>query len=190
MSAADEPNEPAATAIVAASATAVTLPSGRRMEAELDASGADVLRIRAHDGQCVLTVRITDEGPVLSFSGAALQLDARRLDIAVDDLRVRVAGGAAVAIGGDFESHVAGRASHRVEGALSTAAQSMALTAKPGGISLEANDDVALKGERVLLNSDDPPMPLSMAEYRARRRAAEAAPKALEAGDEPRPEGD
>jgi len=38
----------------------------------------------------------------------------------------------------------------------------------------------------VLLNSDEPPMPLSMAEYRARRlaaAAAEAAPKALDAAE-------
>ncbi len=188
MSAADGPTNPGAaaptkTAIVPASAaTTTTLPSGRRLEAELDGSGADVLRIRAHDGQCVLTVRITDEGPVLSFAGASLELDARRLDIACDDLRVRVAGGATLAIGGDVDTRVAGRATHRIDGALRTEAQSMALAAHPGGITVEANDDVALKGERVLLNSDDPPMPLSMAEYRARRlAAAAAAPKALDA---------
>jgi hypothetical protein len=183
---------PPANAIVAATATTTTistttLPSGRRLEAELDGSGADVLRIRAHDGQCVLTVRITDEGPVLSFSGASLELDARRLDIACDDLRVRVGGGAALSVGGDLDTRVAGRATHRIDGALRTEAQSMALAVHPGGITVEANDDVALKGERVLLNSDDPPMPLSMAEYRARRLAAsdvsEAAPKALDAAE-------
>jgi hypothetical protein len=193
MSDTDEPR-PAGAEIVAAAttSTSVTLPSGRRLEAELDAGGADLLRIRARDGQCVLTVRITDEGPVLSFSGAAIELDARRLDIACDDLRLRVAGGAEIAVGGDVESHVAGRASHRIEGDLRTAAHSMALAAHPGGITIDANDDVALKGERVLLNSDDPPMPLSMAEYRARRAAAaaaESAPKALDAGDE-RTDGD
>ncbi|MEP7121468.1 MAG: hypothetical protein ABJE95_11180 [Byssovorax sp.] len=192
MSAADGPSPPDAAAIVAAGASTstiatTTLPSGRRLEAELDATGADVLRIRAHDGQCVLTVRITDEGPVLSFSGASLELDARRLDIACDDLRVRVGGSAALAIGGDVDTRVAGHATHRIEGASRTEAQSLALAAHPGGITLEANDDVALKGERVLLNSDDPPMPLSMAEYRARRLAAsESAPaKALDASEKP-----
>ena len=91
-------------------------------------------------------------------------------------------------MGGDLDTRVAGRATHRIDGALRTEAQSMALAAHPGGISVEANDDVALKGERVLLNSDDPPMPLSMAEYRARRLAAaaeksEASPKALDAAE-------
>jgi hypothetical protein len=177
------------TAIVAPGAaartTAVTLPSGRRLEAELDGSGADVLRIRASDGQCVLTVRITDEGPVLSFSGAVLQVDARRLDISCEDLSLRVGGAAAIDIGGSVDTRVAGRASHRIEGDLHTTAHSMELAANPGGIRLEANDDVALTGERVLLNSDDPPMPLSMAEYRARRlAAAEAAPKVLDAPDD------
>jgi hypothetical protein len=187
VSAIDGPTPPSERAIVATTTTTTTttLPSGRRLEAELDGSGADVLRIRAHDGQCVLTVRITDEGPVLSFSGASLELDARRLDIACDDLRVRVAGGAALAIGGDVDTRVAGRATHRIDGALRTEAESMALAAHPGGITVEANDDVALKGERVLLNSDDPPMPLSMAEYRARRAAAAAAasPRALDAAE-------
>lgn len=169
-------------AIVAPAAAAVTLPSGRRLEAELDGTGADVLRIRASDGQCVLTVRITDEGPVLSFSGAILQVDARRLDIACDDLRLRVGGAAAIDVGGSVDTRVAGPASHRIEGDLHTTARSMDLAAHPGGIRLEANDDVTVKGERVLLNSDDPPMPLSMAEYRARRlAAAEAAPEVLDA---------
>lgn len=180
---------PATTAIVApasaTSATAVTLPSGRWLEAELDGSGADVLRIRAADGQCVLTVRVTDEGPVLSFSGATLQLDARRLEIACEDLSLRVGGTAAIDVGGSVDTRVAGRASHRIDGDLHTTARSMELAAHPGSITLEANDDVALKGERVLLNSDDPPMPLSMAEYRARRVAASAAaPGALSTSDD------
>ncbi|MFS8070399.1 MAG: hypothetical protein ACMG6S_28890 [Byssovorax sp.] len=141
-------------------ATQVILPSGRRLEAELEPGGADVLRIRARDGQCVLTVRITDEGPVLSFSGATLELEARRLDVSCDDLRLRVGGAAVVDIGGDVDARV-------------------------------ANDDVALKGERVLLNSDDPPMPLSMAEYRARRLAAsQGEPKALAPADERNPDED
>ena len=173
------------------SATAMILPSGRRLEAELDGGGADVVRIRARDGQCVLTVRITDEGPVLSFSGATLELEARRLDVACDDLRLRVGGGAVIDIGGDVDARVAGRASQEIQGDLRTAARSMALEARSGGMTLDANDDVALKGERVLLNSDDPPMPLSMAEYRARRlAAAHAEPKALAPPPERAPDED
>lgn len=131
----------------------ITLMSGRRLEASLDAGGADVLHIRAHDGRCVLSVRVTDEGPVLSFSGAALELAATRtLDLSCADLRLRATGDAAIEIGGE----------------LVTTARSMALEARTGGIVVKANDDLDLKGERVLLNSDDPPMPLSMEEYRAR----------------------
>ena len=36
---------------------------------------------------------------------------------------------------------------------------------------LRANDDVAINGERVRLNSDDPPMPLTWEEFRARQAA-------------------
>ena len=198
MSGVDEPRKPAdeptgATSAITphGAATAVILPSGRRLEAELDGAGADVLRIHARDGQCVLTVRITDEGPVLSFSGATLELEARRLDVSCDDLRLRVGGAAVVDVGGDLDARVAGRASHEIQGDLRTAARSMALEARTGGMTLDANDDVALKGERVLLNSDDPPMPLSMAEYRARRlAAAQGEPKALAPSDERNPDED
>jgi hypothetical protein len=184
------PPDPASAIVPHSAATAVTLPSGRRLEAELDPSGADVLRIRARDGQCVLTVRITDEGPVLSFSGATIELEARRLDVACDDLRLRVGGGAAIDIGGDVNARIAGRATQEIQGDLRTAARSMALQARTGGMTLDANDDVALKGERVLLNSDDPPMPLSMKEYRARHlAAAHSEPMALAPPDE-RSEGE
>ena len=195
MSEMDEPPKPdaqgeASTALTTAgAASAVLLPSGRRLEAELDASGADVLRIRARDGQCVLTVRVTDEGPVLSFSGATLEIEARRLDVACDDLRLRVGGGAVIDVGGDVDARVTGSASQEIQGDLRTAARSMALAARTGGMTLNANDDVALKGERVLLNSDDPPMPLSMKEYRARRLAASHVERqALAPASEPLPE--
>ena len=171
-------------------ATQVILPSGRRLEAELEPGGADVLRIRARDGQCVLTVRITDEGPVLSFSGATIEVEARRLDVACDDLRLRVGGGAVVDIGGDLDTRVAGRASQEIQGDLRAAARSVAIEARSGGIKLDANDDVALKGERVLLNSEDPPMPLSMAEYRARRLAAAPGEPRLAAVDARVPDED
>ena len=47
------------------------------------------------------------------------------------------------------------------------------MDARPGGIELRANDDVRVTGERVLLNSDDPPMPLTWEEYEARRNERE-----------------
>lgn len=140
----------------------VTLSSGRRIEASRDEGGADLLQIRARDGRCVLSVRVTDEGPVLSFSGAALEIAATRtLDLSCEELRLHATGGATIDVGGSLTAN----------------ARSMALEAKPGGIVVKANDDLDLKGERVLLNSDDPPMPLTMEEYRARLLAgAEAGP--------------
>jgi hypothetical protein len=156
----DDRESPGSAALAKIEPHVVTLQSGRRIETSLDEGGADVLHIRARDGRCVLSVRVTDEGPVLSFSGAALEIAATRtLDLSCEDLRIHATGGATI----------------DVEGELVANARSMALEAHSGGIVVKANDDLDLKGERVLLNSDDPPMPLSMEEYRARILASSPA---------------
>jgi hypothetical protein len=165
------PGEPSA----ALAKLSVALPSGRRLAASVDASGADVIRVHTRGGECVLTVRVTDEGPVLRFSGAALEIDATRsIDLSCETLRLSATGDASIEVGGDL--------TERVGGGVRREARSMAIEARPGGIVMKANDDLDLKGERVLLNSDDPPMPLTMAEYRARILAS--APAALPAKEE------
>src|SRR5689334_21727160 len=56
---------------------AIALRSGRRIEAET-ASGGDLLRVRAKGGEVVLTVLVTDAGPVLRFAAADIELSATR----------------------------------------------------------------------------------------------------------------
>jgi hypothetical protein len=155
-----------AKAAMSAPPAAISLGSGRRLETETDGD-VDVIRVRARSGECVLTVRVTDEGPVLSFSGAALEIATRSLDIACETLRVRSTAGADIDIGGDVKERVAGSVVQEIQGALVTQARSVAM-ASEGGVDVRANDDVSLKGERVLLNSDDPPLPLTWEEYQAR----------------------
>jgi hypothetical protein len=133
------------------------LPSGRRIEAISGADG-DLIRVRARSGECVLTVRVTDEGPVLRFSGAAIELAAGAIDLSCERLRVRSAGEIAMEAG--------------------------------AGVAIRANDDVALDGERVLLNSADPPMPLTLEEHRARQRARAALAPAPGGEPEPAPGGE
>ncbi len=148
--------------------TVVPLASGRRLEVEPTGAG-DVIRIRAAEGQCVLTVTMTDAGPVLQLSGAAIEIaSAGRLDLACEDLRVRAARSASIEVGGDLTERVAGTARRE--------ARSIDLEAAPGGVTVKANDDVRVNGERVLLNSDDPPMPLTWEEHQEReqRRLLEA----------------
>jgi hypothetical protein len=132
----------------------VELASGRRIEAA-EIEGGELVRIRAKDGACVLTVELTDAGPILRFEGAALEIVApRSLDIACGALRIEATEGATIA------------------------GKQVEIEAKRGGVTVRATDDVRVDGERVLLNSTDPPMPLSWDEYlrRQKEREGEALP--------------
>ncbi len=142
----------------------VDLASGRRIEAA-EVEGGEVVRIRAKDGACVLTVELTDAGPILRFEGAALEIVApRSLDIACGTLRIEATEGATIS-----GKHVD-------------------IEARRGGVAVRASDDVRVDGERILLNSNDPPMPLSWDEYVRRQKERDgetlpAPPPALPPGE-------
>lgn len=163
------------------------LASGRVVEASPGPEGADVLRVLARDGACVLTIEVTDAGPVLRFSAASLAIASTgSIDLACRDLHVRVGGDASIAVAGSLHERVAGDVAREAGGASSLRARDVAVTAEPGAVVVRANDDVDLAGECVLLNSEDPPMPVTLEEYRARldaRRAPELEPARLPEGD-------
>lgn len=152
---------------------AVVLPSGRAIEV-LSEPDADVLRFRAPNGECVLTIHLTDAGPVVRVTAAALEVSApKRLSIDCEEFQLRASGGAAIDVGGDLQERVGGSVHRVARGDAISEAQHVRVDARPGGIELRANDDVRVTGERVLLNSDDPPMPLTWEEYEARRNERE-----------------
>lgn len=172
MAEGDERNEN--TGQTAALATrAVVLPSGRAIEVQ-SAADADVLRFRAPSGECVLTIHLTDAGPVVRLDGAMLEVRAsKRLSLECDEFALKASGGASIDVGGDLRENVGGTTHRVAQGDAFVEAQHVRMEARPGGIELRANDDVRVTGERVLLNSDDPPMPLTWEEYEARRRERE-----------------
>jgi hypothetical protein len=152
---------------------AVVLPSGRAIEVE-SGPDADVLRFRAPSGECVLTIHLTDAGPVVRVTAAALELSAsKRLSLDCEEFHLRASGRAAIDVGGDLQERVGGSVHRATRGDAITEAQHVRVDARPGGIELRANDDVCVTGERVMLNSDDPPMPLTWEEYEARRNERE-----------------
>lgn len=158
----------------------VVLPSGRTIEVQTEAD-ADVLRFRAPGGECVLTIHLTDAGPVVRIGAAALEVRAAtRLSLECDEFQLRAAKNAAIEVGGDLVERVGGSAHRVTQGEATFEARHARMQAHPGGIDLRANDDVRVTGERVLLNSDDPPMPLTWEEYEARRVEREG--KLLEPG--------
>lgn len=121
----------------------LVLPSGRALETESHGD-EDIVRVRSPKGAYVLTIKLTDEGPVVRVEGGSLEVSAaKKLSLDCDELAVRARKNATIELGG-------------------------ALKVDANAIDLRANDDVSLHGERVLLNSDDPPMPLSWDEYEAR----------------------
>jgi hypothetical protein len=102
------------------------------------------LQLRAADGQVALSIEITPAGPRLCFAGSvsvevvgALALRADRIALdARDSLSLRTAGALDISAAGraDFTARA-----HRV-------------VSTHGDVRLQANDDVRLNGERVLVN--------------------------------------
>lgn len=157
----------------ALAAQSVVLPSGRTIEVQ-SVADADVLRFRAPSGECVLTIHLTDAGPVVRVAGADLEVrSSKRLSLDCEEFHLRASGSAAIDVGGDLRERVGGSVHRAARGDAITEAQHVRTEARPGGIELRANDDVRVTGERVLLNSDDPPMPLTWEEYEARRAERE-----------------
>ena len=152
---------------------AVVLPSGRAIEVQ-STPDMDVLRFRAPSGECVLTIHLTDAGPVVRVAAEALEVRAaKRLSLDCEEFHFRASKTAAIDVGGDLLERVDGSVHRVARGDAIMEAQHARVETRPGGIELRANDDVRVTGERVLLNSDDPPMPLTWEEYEARRRERE-----------------
>jgi hypothetical protein len=121
----------------------MALPSGHVVEAEAH-EGGERLRVRAASGEVLVTMELTERGPVLRLSAAALEVTAGALSLDCDDLRVRARGG------------------------ISMSAEEVALEARAGNLDLRANDDVDVRGERIRLNCDDAPMPRTWEEFASR----------------------
>ncbi|WP_437293491.1 hypothetical protein [Sorangium sp. So ce426] len=172
---------PGATTL-ASPARIVPLASGRSLEIAED-EAAERVQIRSAEGQLLLSIRLTDEGPVLSISGASLEIAATKaLALSCDTLRIQAAQDADIEVGGSLRERVRGSVARDAGRSARISAQEVQVDASPGGVVIQANDDVAITGERVRLNSDDPPMPLSWEEHRARRAAAATRPQLAWAG--------
>jgi plasmid stability protein len=123
-----------------------TFRSGHELALERD-EVSEALLIRAQDGSCVLRIVMSEAGPVVQLSAATLEVvAASTLSLRAERLEVH-AGSAVIDVEND-----------------------LALRAQRGGMSLEANDDVDIRGERVRLNSPELPMPLTWEQFREREQ--------------------
>jgi hypothetical protein len=142
--------------------------SGRTMNV-VDAGGEERIEVRAAGGALVIAVRLTDAGPVFTMSGATLEIDAaKKLSLRGESVHVSAKGDLTIEAGGTLYQRAGGSSVREIAGLDRASAGEMEIEVHPGGISLRANDDVDIVGERVRLNSDDPPMPRTWEEHRAR----------------------
>lgn len=146
----------------------VLLSSGRRVELE---AGADVDRVvvRARGGEIILRIAVGDEGPVLSFSSATLDLEATKtLRLAAQDIHVEAKGDLRETVGGTHHTRVMG--DERLE------ATRVEVQANAGNVALRARDRIALDAEHIGLNDDPLPAPFVWSRAHEQEEAADAAP--------------
>lgn len=101
--------------------------SGRRIRLEPDVGGERLLICTA-EGEVELSIRLTPEGPVLRLAGARVELAADQLALRCRELDIDVGEAALIR------------------------ARSVGVEATLGNITLRANDDVQIEGERIWLN--------------------------------------
>lgn len=124
----------------------VSLGLGWSASLEARARGA-VLRVQ-HPEQQPLTIEITitANGPVIRATAVALELESATNIVArCERFSVEAR---------DTASITAGAIVQRASGPLRMEASEVAVEAKTGGVVVNANDDVQLLGEQILLNCD------------------------------------
>lgn len=119
---------------------------------EVDPSGTS-FRLVAPGGEVELVVRVTSEGPVLTFRAASLEIGkTRELRVEVDELLLRARRAASIECLGGLRQRVAGESEIWCEGSLRVEAGQVSITSHTGPMALDSTQDLALNGERVLIN--------------------------------------
>jgi len=125
------------------SAREVRLDSGRRARFGGDGE-TETLMITSPEGKVELSVRFTEDGPVLEFEAAGIRLHSGgEVDVKCASFRVD-AGEVRLESEEDLVQRAGGRA--EVEG------RTVGLRSRRGNVDVKANDDVRLRGERIKLN--------------------------------------
>ena len=105
----------------------------------------DTLELIGRDGRVVLAIEVSERGPVLRFEGAGLAIKAAgELSLEAKRLTLHAEEALALSTGGDLLLAAAGD--------LHSTARVQTITAELGDVRVEANDDVRIDGERVLVN--------------------------------------
>ena len=121
---------------------ALSLPSGRRVTADL--SRGEALSVTSPDGALELSVRFTPDGPVLTLHAKSLHLRADGdLSVDCDHLALRARKGVAVETPGDLALTSGG--------ALSVDGASVAVEAHHHDLTMLARQEVIVDGQAIRL---------------------------------------
>lgn len=122
----------------------IALAGQHRLELHRDLA-SDTVELIGRDGKLVLAIEISERGPVLRFEGPGLTLRAAGdLTLEAARLTLHAEHSLALTTGGDLELAATGD--------LRSVARTQTITADLGDVRVEANDDVRIDGERVLVN--------------------------------------
>lgn len=106
----------------------------------------NVIRILSPDGRPGVSITLTAQGITLDVSGGDLTLKTTgALAIDADTVSLHGRNGVAIESGGD--------AAIRAAGDIQSEGRSQEIKARLGSVSVKANDDVKLNGERIKLNA-------------------------------------
>lgn len=131
----------------------LTMNSGRQVEIGTDIDGADIMTISGVDDQVELQITFTGQGPKLCFKSADVAISSPG-KVAIDcaEFHLKAAKGIKQETNGTLRQDIGGDVRTVARGDLENYARVCKLKAVKGNVNLEANDDVKLDGERVLLN--------------------------------------
>ena len=130
----------------------ITLRSGRRVEL---AAGdvADRIVVRSASGRVLLRVAVTDNGPLLAFESAEIELSARnKLSLSAPSVAIN-ADDLETTVRNNRHAHIAGE--DRLE------AGAVAIQANEGSVGVRAMDRVALDADHIGLNDMPCPTPFA-----------------------------
>jgi len=130
--------------------TAIQLANSRVIS--IDESGGG-FTVSAPGGEVELKVRITADGPILCFGAAAIEIQkAGILKLQADRLQLHAREQIEIQSHGDLSQAVAGNCTSHCEGRQNVHAGQVSVTSHRGPMTLDSTDDLAINGERVLIN--------------------------------------
>ena len=131
----------------------IKLSWGRQLQLDSHDPLGDRITLYNPEGKIELQIVLSEKGPILQFQTADLHIHSiGRIQLECEDFQIHAHHEIKQISEGNFHQQVAGNTSVEVKGDFQTEARMCSLTATRGNINLNANDDIKMKSERILLN--------------------------------------